>query len=199
LRRTPITGQECGCRILPSSPRGQVGSTHTVQRRALRLVAAKHSQTAHVPLTIYYPHHPQFGQTVTIVRRVSFSGQHRHQVQLLLPSGDQLVVPEWMLDEEHCRGMSVVERPLVALSALLTLRSLIDAKRCDTDPHSSLNSEASSLGGACCEPTTSGTSSLGEAQPPTASTDGTGALSRVAQPDAARNRERHNIRRGGER
>ena len=163
------------------------------------MARAKHSQTAHVSLTIYYPHHPQFGQAVTIVRRVSFFGQPRHQVQLLLPSGDQLVVPEWMLDDEHCRGMSVVERPLVALSALLTLRSLIDAQPGDTDPPCSLTSEASSPGGACCEPTTPGISSLGEAQPPTASTDGTDALSRVAQPDAARNRERHNTRRGGER
>jgi hypothetical protein len=86
---------------------------------------------------------------VTIVRRVSFSAQPRHQVQLLLPSGDQLVVPEWMLDEEHCRGMSVVERPLIALCALLTLRSLIDARPGDIDPHGSLTSEASSPGGAC--------------------------------------------------
>ena len=172
---------------------------HTSRLLWLPKVAAKHSQTAHVSLTIYYPHHPQFGQAVTIVRRVSFSGQPRHQVQLLLPNGDQLVVPEWMLDEEHCRGMSVVEQPLVALSALLTLRSLIDAQPGDTDPHGSLNSEASSPGGACCEPTTPGSPSLGQAQHPTASPDSTGTLSRVAQPDAARNGERRNPRRRGER
>jgi hypothetical protein len=171
----------------------------TNRRPVLRRASAKHSHTAHVSLTIHYPHHPQFGQAVTIVRRVSFSGQPRHQVQLLLPSGDQLVVPEWMLDEEYCRGMAVVERPLLALSALLTLRSLLDAQPGDTDPQGSLISEASSPGGACCEPTTPGSPSLGQAQHPTASPDSTGTLSRVAQPDAARNGERRNPRRRGER
>jgi hypothetical protein len=93
----------------------------------------------------------------------------------------------------------VVERPLIALCALLTLRSLIDAQPGDIEPHGSLTSEASSPGGACCEPTTPGISSLGQAQPPTAPPDSTGTLSRVAQPDAARNRERRNPRRRGER
>jgi hypothetical protein len=171
----------------------------TGQQRGLRLGAAKHSHIAHVSLTIHYPHHPQFGQAVTIVRRVSFTGQSRHQIQLLLPNGDQLVVPEWMLDEEHCRGMAVVGRPLVALSALLTLRSLLDAQQGDTDPHGPLTSEASSPGGACCEPTTPGIPSLGQAQPPTASPDSTATLSRVAQPDAVRNGKRRNPHRRGER
>ena len=171
----------------------------TGQQRGLRSVAAKHLHTAHVSLTIHYPHHPQFGQAVTIVRRVSFSDQPRHQVQLLLPSGDQLVVPEWMLDEEHCRGMAVVERPLVALSAFLSLRSLLDAQLGDTDSPDSLTSEASSQGGACCEPTTPGSFSLGQAQHPTASQGSTVALSRVAQPDAVRNGKRRNPHRRGER
>jgi hypothetical protein len=42
-------------------------------------------------------------------------------------SGDQLVVPEWMLDEEHCRGMPIVEQPLIALSAL-SCSSLYDRR-----------------------------------------------------------------------
>jgi hypothetical protein len=95
--------------------------------------------------------------------------------------------------------MAVVERPLVALSAFLSLRSLLDAQLGDTDSPDSLTSEASSQGGACCEPTTPGSSSLGQAQHPTASQGSTVALSRVAQSDAARNRGQHNTRRGGER
>jgi hypothetical protein len=170
-----------------------------VRPRGLRSVAAKHSHTTHVSLTIHYLHHPQFGRVGTLVRRVSFSGQPRDQLQLLLPSGDQLVVPAWMLDEEHCRGMAVVERPLIALSALLALRSLIDTQPEDGGPDDSLPSEASSPGGACGEPTTPGISSLGQDQPPAASADSAGALSRVAQPDAAPNRERRNPRRTGER
>ncbi len=171
----------------------------TVQQRGLLSGAAKHSHTTHVSLTIHYPHHPQFGQAVTLVRRVSFSGQPRDQLQLLLPSGDQLVIPAWMLDEEHCRGMSVAERPLIALSSLVALRSLIVAQPGDADPARPLPSEASSPGGAFCEPTASGISSLGQAQPTTASSDSAGALPRVTQPDAARSSERRKPRRTGER
>ena len=170
----------------------------TALQRGLRSVAAKHSHTAHVSLTIHYAHHPQFGRAVTLVRRVSFSGQPRDQLQLLLPSGDQLVVPAWMLDEEHCRGMSVAERPLIALSALLALRSLIDTQP-DDGPDDSLPSEASSPGGAFSEPTTPGISSLGQDHPPTAFADSADALPRVAQPDAAPDRERLNPHRTGER
>ncbi len=118
---------------------------------------------------------------------------------MLLPSGDQLVVPAWMLDEQHCRGMDVVERPAIALSALVALRCLIDAQPGDADFLGSLPSEASSSGGAFCESTTPGIASLGQAQPPAASADGAGALSPVAQPDAAPRRERPNPPRTGER
>jgi hypothetical protein len=95
--------------------------------------------------------------------------------------------------------MAVVERPLIALPAFLSLRSLIDAQLGDTGSPDSLTSEASSSGGACCEPTTPGSSSLGQAQRPTAFPGSPVALSRVAQPDAARTRGQHNTRRGGER
>jgi hypothetical protein len=71
---------------------------------------------------IHYPHHPLYGQTVAVVRRsVSFGS---HQVQVALASGYQLVIPEWMLDEERCQGMEIVAHPTVALPALLVLRSL---------------------------------------------------------------------------
>jgi len=95
--------------------------------------------------------------------------------------------------------MAVVERPLIALSALLALRSLIDTQPDDGDPDDSLPSEASSPGGAIGEPTTPGISSLGQAQSAAASAGSAGALSRVAQPDAAPHRERRNPYRTGER
>ena len=49
-------------------------------------------------------------------------------VQVALPNGDQLVVPEWMLDEERCQGMEITMQPVVALSALQALRVLLDAQ-----------------------------------------------------------------------
>lgn len=100
----------------------------------MRSVAAKHSHTAHVSSStkIHYPFHPQCGQVVTLVRKCSSFGLH--QVQVALPSGDQLLVPEWMLDEESCRGVEIVERPALHLAALLSLRALIDAQKLPAGP-----------------------------------------------------------------
>ncbi len=132
-----------------------------VQRRGLRQVSAKHSHTTHVLFIVHYPHHPLHGQTVTVVRRsVSFGP---HQVQVALSNGYQLVIPEWMLDEERCQGMKVVEHPTVALSALLALRSLIDAQPRASSGLGPVVSEASSPGGAH-ESTTPGSLSVGDSR-----------------------------------
>jgi len=55
-----------------------------------------------------------------------------------LPSGVQILIPEWMLDEELCRGMAIVERPTLAITALFALRELVDAQRCTPTPKSAL-------------------------------------------------------------
>src|SRR5271155_4559884 len=162
------------------------------RQRGLRLASAKHLHTAHVSSTIHYPHHPHCGVTVTIVRRYSSFSQH--QVQVALPSGDQLVVPEWMLDEERCQGMEITKRPVVALSALQALRVLLDAQMPPSKQSGTVTSEASSSGGANCEPTTPGRSSLGDPNHTRASSSSADALPRVAQSHAARSRERNNRR-----
>ena len=110
---------------------------------------------------------------------------------MVLPSGDQLVIPEWMLDEELCRGMELVEQPIPSLSALVALRSLLDAQPISDGP-GSVASEASSPGGASCEPTTPGSSPLGDPQKPGASAGSADTLPRVTQSYAARGRERNN-------
>jgi hypothetical protein len=71
-----------------------------------------------------------------------------HQVQVALPSGMQILIPEWMLDEDRCRGMEIVERPTLAITALFALRDLIDAQPWTSEPSSTVASEASSPGGA---------------------------------------------------
>lgn len=124
-----------------------------------------------------------------IVRRCSSFGQH--QVQVALPSGDQLVVPAWMLDEERCLGMQIAAQPALAPSALLALHSLLDAQTRISIQRKSVASEASSPGGACCEPTTPGISSLGDPRHSGASAGSAGALPRVAQSHAARSRKRN--------
>ena len=154
---------------------------------------AKHSHTTHVSLTVHYPHHPFYGQTVTVVRRsVSFGP---HQVQVALTSGYQLVIPDWMLDEERCRGMDVVAHPTVALSALTALRSLLDAQSPASSAPGPVVSEASSSGGAH-ESTTPGSLSVGAPQHAGASGDSADTLPGVTQPHAACSRTRNN--QGGE-
>lgn len=164
----------------------------TGQQHGLRLASAKHSHSAHVSSTIHYPHHPLCGVTVTLVRRCSSFGQH--QVQVALPSGDQLVVPEWMLDEERCQGMEIALQPAVALSALQALRVLLDAQVPPFGQCGTVASEASSPGGACREPTTPGSSSLGDSDDTRAASGSADALLRAAQSHAARSRERNNRR-----
>src|SRR5882724_10654976 len=90
------------------------------------LVFAKHPHTTHVlsTATIRYPYHPHYGQTVTMVRKCSHLGPHH--VQVALPSGVQILIPEWMLDEDLCRRMEIVERPTLSIAALLSLRDLIN-------------------------------------------------------------------------
>ena len=103
---------------------------------------------------------PHYGATVTRMRKCSSLGLH--QVQVALPSGMQILIPEWMLDEDHCRGMQIVERPTLTVVALLSLRELIDAQPRTSKPSNTVASEASSPGGASDEPVPPGSSSLGD-------------------------------------
>jgi hypothetical protein len=159
----------------------------------MSLLSAKHSHTTHVLLTVHHPHHPLFGQTVTVVRRSVSFGQH--QVQVALSNGYQLVIPEWMLDEELCKGMEMVERPIVALPALLALRSLLDVRPNVSSNSGPVVSEASSPGGAY-ESTTPRSLSVGDSQHAGDSGDSAASLPRTAQPNASCSRERN--KRGGE-
>ena len=95
-----------------------------------------------------------------MVRKCSHLGPHH--VQVALPSGVQLLVPEWMLDQDLCCGMEIVERPALAIAALISLRDLIDAQRRTPERASTITSEASSPGGASDEPAPPGSSSLGD-------------------------------------
>jgi hypothetical protein len=75
-----------------------------------------------------------------------------------LPSGDQLLVADWMLDEHVCYGMDVIAEPRLAIAALVELRELVDLHL--AQPENAVASEASSAGGASREPTPSGSSFL---------------------------------------
>ena len=80
-----------------------------------------------ITATIHYLHHPHFRVTVTRRRKCSFFGMH--QVQVALPCGMQILIPEWMLDEDRCHGMEIVERPTLSITALFLMRELVDAQQ----------------------------------------------------------------------
>jgi hypothetical protein len=61
-----------------------------------------------------------------------------------------------MLDEDLCRGMEIVECSALSITALLSLRDLIDAHSRPTEPSGAIASEASSPGGASDESTRQG-------------------------------------------
>ena len=60
--------------------------------------------------------------------RLEKSRSKTDHVQVELESGNQLVLPRWMLDEEVCKSMIVRAHPVIAVAALLTLRSLLDSQ-----------------------------------------------------------------------
>jgi hypothetical protein len=125
-------------------------------RCGLHPASAKLSHTTHVlsTATIHCLHHPYFGVTVMMGRKCSHFGPHR--VQVALPSGAQMLIPEWMFDEDSCRGMGIVEHSTLSITALLSLRDLVDAQPRTPEPSGTTASEASSPGGAYDEPTPPG-------------------------------------------
>jgi hypothetical protein len=146
---------------------------------------------------IHYAHHPHYGATVTRMRRCSSFGLH--QVQVALSSGMQILIPEWMLDEDRCHGMEIVERPTLSITALFTLRELVDAQQWTPAHTSTAASEASSPGGAIDEPTTPGSSALGDPPHTVVAAGDATTLPRVTKSLAAGNREPNpNRYRGGE-
>jgi hypothetical protein len=74
-----------------------------------------------------------------------------HQVQFALPSGMQILIPEWMLDDDRCHGMEIVEGPSLAIS-LFAVRELVEAQQWTPEQTSTVASEASSPGGAFDDP-----------------------------------------------
>ena len=62
-----------------------------------------------------------------MIRTISTFGPN--EVQVLLPNGKQRVIPKWMLDEECCETMQIVDLPIVTISALFALRDLLQSQQ----------------------------------------------------------------------
>lgn len=51
-----------------------------------------------------------------------------NNVQIRLPDGAQLALPEWMLDEQACQDIRESDSPCIAIPALTHLRRLLSAQ-----------------------------------------------------------------------
>jgi hypothetical protein len=92
------------------------------------LASGNHSHTAHKSPSakIYYRFHPDFGKEVTIIRR--FHILAGNNIQIRLPDGTQLALPDWMLDEQACQDVRESDGPCIAIPALTHLRRLLTAQ-----------------------------------------------------------------------
>jgi hypothetical protein len=123
--------------------------------------------------------------------------EHRHdplssectEYRVALPCGMQILIPEWMLDEDRCQGMEIVERPTLSITALFAQRELVDARQWTPAKTSTIASEASSPEGAIDEPATPGSSALGDSPHTGVAVGCAAALPRVTKSSAAGFRE----------
>jgi hypothetical protein len=72
---------------------------------------------------IHYPHHPQAGEHVIVVREVHHAGRLHFVIDS--PDGTRGLLPEWMT-ELSSANLPHVEAPVLSLAALLDLRATID-------------------------------------------------------------------------
>jgi hypothetical protein len=111
---------------------------YEVRQRWWRRASAKHSHTTHVLSTaaIQYADHPHYGAMVTRMRKCSSFGLH--QIQVALPCGLQILIPEWMLDEDRCHGIIFcpMQRALMQRLELFDTLSLIRGSECNADYNS---------------------------------------------------------------
>jgi hypothetical protein len=94
----------------------------------LRTVFENHLYTTHKSSSgqIHYRFHPDFGKEVVIVRR--FKDLAGNNIQIQLPDGTRLELPDWMLDEHACHDIQERDRPCIAISALNHLRRVLTAQ-----------------------------------------------------------------------
>ena len=88
---------------------------------------ARYHHTAHEPTlaVIRYRYHPFYGEEVEVLRR---SRGYRSVLVRVRQNGVQLALPAWMLDEVFCAQLRYKSEPLIATSALIALRELLDAQ-----------------------------------------------------------------------
>jgi hypothetical protein len=98
------------------------------QRREWHLGIGKRIHTAHksTSATIWYRHHPDYGKEVRILRCLKkIAGNN---INVLLPDGEQIGIPDWMLDEQICGEIRDLPRPCISILALTHLHRLLDAQ-----------------------------------------------------------------------
>ena len=129
--RVPLSPVSCGPAV-PESP----GYPLWLPVGVWQSCGDKHHHTAHELHfhRIHYRYHPNYGQSVDIIRCL-----RRQQGETLIVNFDddfRLAVPDWMLDAAVCGDLREAEEPEIAINALLALRTLLDAQSLPERRHS---------------------------------------------------------------
>ena len=136
---------------------GSPGCPLDARASASRNCVDRYHHTAHESqsLRIHYRHHPNYGEPVDIIRCLRRQPDEAFIVKL---SGEsRLAVPGWMLDPLVCDGLREVDRPEIAIDALLALRALLDVQTLSESPYPSSSGSSPSTPGDCNEPPPSST------------------------------------------
>ncbi len=93
-----------------------------------KVPSAKDRRNTHNPqsATVHYPYHPLYGQEIGVVRRYPSRNSDGYLIEW--PDGSRRAIPGWMLDPISCAKVRCMKEPILALSALCSLRLLLDSQ-----------------------------------------------------------------------
>lgn len=102
------------------------GRAHTPDTFSRSRSEQKHTAAVSLSVTIHYPWHPLYGQTLPVRRQQVASGAERF-IHVLLPDDTWCLVPGWMTSRERCAQLALSEQAEASVAALRELgRTLIE-------------------------------------------------------------------------
>ena len=121
VRRTAAARADTAPRGLPGRLCGRARRPAATSRS--RSIPRHTAQKQPFDVQIHYPHHPQAGERVLVVREVHHAGRQHFVINS--PDGTRGLLPKWMT-EPSSANLLLVEGPVLPLVALRDLRATID-------------------------------------------------------------------------
>lgn len=141
--------------------------------------------TSTVEQRVEYRHHPQFGRVVIEVL-AACDDAVQPWVRVVLDDGSRRELPRWMLDASVCDAMPEVVAPRLGLSAMRSLRCLVDGQRAllETSPQTARRRRTAGGNRAHAEPAPARTATCDESDRASPAAEvGEGGVSGAARAD----------------